>query len=162
MTRTVHSLESFREPREAVRRGYFSIGTNFTQTGSLTVTVLPVSLPAAGRRVDLLRHADLAAVLAGDQHPLAGRVDVEVPRGLDVAGDVPGGGELVVLALTLNTAMLLCPRLDTYTNLPSGERMHSAVEFPLSGFGSVRERLHHLVLVRSRSRSRWSRVRRRQ
>src|SRR5688572_20332521 len=34
---------------------------------------------------------DLPAILAGNQHPLAARFDIEVARDLDVAGDVPGG-----------------------------------------------------------------------
>ena len=38
---------------------------------------------------------------------------------------------------TVKTAMLLCPRLDTYTKFPDGCRMHSAVEFPSTGIGSV-------------------------
>src|SRR4051812_32768869 len=54
-------------------------------------------LAGAGLRVEF-PHADLAAVLAGDQHPPAARVHVEVPRRLDVAGDVPGGGEPAVRA----------------------------------------------------------------
>src|SRR4029453_16479397 len=41
-----------------------------------------------------LPHADLTAFLAGDEHPPAARVDVEVPGNLDVSGDVARRGEL--------------------------------------------------------------------
>src|SRR5579883_694593 len=42
-------------------------------------------------------HANLSAILTGNQHPLARGVDVEVSWSFDVACDVAGGDELVVL-----------------------------------------------------------------
>src|SRR5262245_6160281 len=105
-------------------RHHFTTGTNFTHTHRLTAIVLPVSFPppvaGSSPHTPTLPPSWLAISI---HFPLGSMLKF---RGTLMSPVMCPAAVSLRSSFTLNTAMLLCPRFDTYTNFPSGDRMHSA------------------------------------
>ena len=81
-------------------------------------------------------HTDLASILACDQHPLAARVDIEVPGSLDFASDMPHGSQLAIFA-NLEHGNAVVSAVGDINEMTVWGKDALAVEFPGVALGSV-------------------------